>query len=108
MVTSKHLSFLVDFVILDIKANLKCLLMLGRPFLVNSNTKINVEKGRITLKISQTATYYKQNREKEQESCTINNISHLTKKKKETCPTKNMHKKVRGNISLGNHKKKEQ
>ena len=51
MVQVKNTYKLVDFVVLDMEGDLGIPLILGRPFLKDTNTRINVGIGRIFLRI---------------------------------------------------------
>ena len=49
MVKVKNTYILVDFVVLDMKGDLGIPLILGRPFLKDTNTRIDVGAGKISL-----------------------------------------------------------
>ena len=51
MVNVKNTYILVDFVVLDMEADLGIPLILGHPFLKDSNARIDVGTGRISLRI---------------------------------------------------------
>ena len=51
MVKVKNTYILVDFVVLDMEGDLGILLILGRPFLKDTNARIDVGTGRISLRI---------------------------------------------------------
>ena len=51
IVKVKNTYILVDFVVLDIAGDLGIPLILGRPFLKDTNARIDVERGRISLRI---------------------------------------------------------
>ena len=51
MVKVKNTYILVDFVVLDMEGDLGTLLILGRPFLKDTNVRIDVGRGRISLRI---------------------------------------------------------
>ena len=51
MVKVKNTYILVDFVVLDIEGDLGIPLILGRPFLKDTNARIDVGTGRISLRI---------------------------------------------------------
>ena len=51
MAKVKNTYILVDFVVLDMKGDLGIPLILGRPFLKDTNARINVGTGRINLRI---------------------------------------------------------
>ena len=49
MVKVKNTYILVDFVVLDMEGDLGIPLILGRPFLKDTNARIDVGRGRISL-----------------------------------------------------------
>ena len=49
MVKAKNTYILVDFVVLDTEGDLGILLIFRRPFLKDTNTRIDVGRGRISL-----------------------------------------------------------
>ena len=51
MVKVKNTYILVDFIVLDMKGDLRIPLILGRPFLKDTNARIDVGTGRINLRI---------------------------------------------------------
>ena len=51
MVKVRNTFILADFVVLDMEGDLRIPLILGRPFLKNTNTKIDVGIGKISLYI---------------------------------------------------------
>ena len=51
MVKVKNTFILVDFVVLDMEGDLGIPLILGRPFLKDTNARIDVGIGRISLRI---------------------------------------------------------
>ena len=51
MVKVKNTYILVDFVVLDMEGDLGIPLILGRPFLKDTNARIDVGTGRISLRI---------------------------------------------------------
>ena len=51
MVKVKNTYILVDFVVLDMKGDLGIPLILGRPFLKDTNARIDVGTGRISIRI---------------------------------------------------------
>ena len=51
MVKVKNTYILVDFVVLNMEGDLGILLILGRPFLKDTNARIDVGTGRISLRI---------------------------------------------------------
>jgi hypothetical protein len=51
IVKAKNTFILADFVVLDMEGDLGIPLMLGRPFLKDTNARIDVETGRISLRI---------------------------------------------------------
>ena len=60
----KNTYILVDFVVLDMKRDLEIPLILGRPFLKDTNARIDVETGRISLRImGKTMKFKFQNKE---------------------------------------------
>ena len=63
MVKVKNTYILVDFVVLDMEEDLGILLILGRPFLKDTNARIDVGTGRISLHImGKTMKFNFQNR----------------------------------------------
>ena len=51
MVEVNNTYILVDFVVLDMEGDLGIPLILGRPFLKDANARIDVGRGRISLRI---------------------------------------------------------
>ena len=51
LVKVNKLFFLVDFIVLDIEEDRKVPLILGRPFLATSKTLIDVQQGKLTLRV---------------------------------------------------------
>ena len=44
--------FLVDFIVIDMEEDTQVLLLLGRPFLATGATLLDVKKGELTLRVS--------------------------------------------------------
>ena len=59
MVNVKNTYILVDFVVLDMEADLGIPLILGHPFLKDSNARIDVGTGRISLRIMRKTMKFK-------------------------------------------------
>src|SRR5262249_35654344 len=51
--------FLVDFVILDMEENFEVPLILGRPFLATSRALIDVESGKLILRVQREEEIFK-------------------------------------------------
>ena len=51
MVKVKNTYILLDFLVLDMEGDLGILLIFGRPFLKDANARIDVGRGRISLRI---------------------------------------------------------
>ena len=65
MVKVKNTYILVDFVVLDMEGDLGILLILGRPFLKDTNARIDVGGGRISLRIMEKTMKFKFQNKKE-------------------------------------------
>ena len=65
MVKVKNTYILVDFVVLDMEGDLGILLILGRPFLKDTNTRIDVGRGRINFRIMGKTMKFKFQNKKE-------------------------------------------
>lgn len=59
MIQIDKLSFLVDFVILDIKAYPKIPFNLGRPFMKTMRMLVGIDKGELMVRIKDREVYYK-------------------------------------------------
>ena len=53
MVKVENFMFPVDFVILDMDANVEVLLIFGRPFLATTRVVIDVADGRLVLRVGE-------------------------------------------------------
>ena len=65
MVKVKNTYILVDFVVLDMEGDLGIMLILGRPFLKDANARIDVGRGRISLRIMGKTMKFKFQNKKE-------------------------------------------
>ena len=65
MVKVKNTYILVDFVVLDMEGDIGIPLIFGRPFLKDTNTRIDVGRGRISLQIKGKTMKFKFQNKKE-------------------------------------------